>query len=75
MRLQETLRAAGAREVDIRVEAGRPATRILEIAADCDASLLLLGTRGLGWAEEVVLGSVAHHVARHADRPVLLVPG
>ncbi|GAB4274901.1 MAG: hypothetical protein Kow0092_30410 [Deferrisomatales bacterium] len=75
LRLQETLRAAGAREVDVRVEAGRPAKRILGVAADGDASLLLLGTRGLGWAEEVVLGSVAHYVARHADRPVLLVPG
>ncbi|GAB4248327.1 MAG: hypothetical protein Kow0054_04210 [Deferrisoma sp.] len=73
--LEESLRSAGASEVNIRVEAGRPAKRILEIAAETDASLVVLGTRGHGWAEEMVVGSVAQHVARHADRAVLLVPG
>jgi nucleotide-binding universal stress UspA family protein len=46
----------------------------LEVADEIDASLIVVGSRGLTGAREVVEHSVSHDVARHADRPVLLVP-
>ena len=53
----------------MRIEAG-DARAAIEHAADVtDASLLVVGTRGLG-----LLGSVAGYIARHARRPIAVVP-
>jgi nucleotide-binding universal stress UspA family protein len=47
---------------------------ILAEAADLDASVIVMGTRGLGGVKSLMLGSVSHAVLRHADRPVLVIP-
>jgi nucleotide-binding universal stress UspA family protein len=47
---------------------------ILAVASDLDASVIVLGTRGLGGVKSLVLGSVSHSVLHHADRAVLVVP-
>lgn len=47
---------------------------ILSVAGQLDAELVVLGTRGLGAAKSVLLGSVSHAVVQHADRAVLIVP-
>lgn len=73
--LADELRGAGSRGVTCDVELGHAGPLIAGTARRIFASLVLLGTRGRGWAEELFLGSVAHHVARHAPAPVLLVPG
>ena len=39
-----------------------------------DASLIVLGARGLSAFKSMLLGSVSHSVAQHAHRPVLIVP-
>ena len=53
---------------------GDIAAAILRAAADVDADLVVLGTRGLGAVKSLMLGSVSHAVLHHADRPVLVVP-
>ena len=47
---------------------------ILAEAADLDAGVIVLGTRGLGGVKSLMLGSVSHAVLHHADRAVLVIP-
>jgi nucleotide-binding universal stress UspA family protein len=49
------------------------AETICEEARKERADLLVVGARGLGAVERVVLGSVSEKVLREADRPVLVV--
>ncbi len=53
---------------------GDIAAVILGVAADEDAEVIVLGTRGLGGLKSLMLGSVSHAVLHHADRAVLVVP-
>jgi nucleotide-binding universal stress UspA family protein len=46
---------------------------ILEAADDHDASLIVVGARGLGPVKAALLGSVSEGVVRHARRPVMVV--
>lgn len=73
--LAARLRAAGARAVTCEVELGNAGSAIVEKARSLPATLVVLGTQGRDWTGELLLGSVAHHVARRALCPVLLVPG
>jgi nucleotide-binding universal stress UspA family protein len=50
------------------------ATVILAVAADLDADVIVLGTRGLGGVKSLMLGSVSNSVLHHADRAVMVVP-
>ncbi|MFI0410819.1 universal stress protein [Actinomadura sp. 3N508] len=68
--------AGGLAEVTTRTErgAGPVWATIVDVADQLDASLLVTGSRGLGRARSVILGSVSTSVLRHAGRPVLVVP-
>jgi nucleotide-binding universal stress UspA family protein len=59
-----------------RVESreGDIAGMILRVAADVEADLVVLGTRGLSGVKSLLLGSTSDAVLHHADRPVLVVP-
>lgn len=48
---------------------------IVETARSEDPSLVVLGARGGGGFQELGLGGVAHHVAHHLMRPVVVVSG
>jgi len=52
---------------------GDAASRIIEVAEQKGADLLVLANRGTGGLARWALGSVAAHVAAHARCPVLLV--
>ena len=66
--------SAGPLDVDVVVESGPPADRILERASALPADLVVIGTHGAGGFEHLVLGSVAEKVLRKAVCPVLTVP-
>jgi nucleotide-binding universal stress UspA family protein len=50
------------------------AADILAVAAEEDADVIVLGTRGRGGIKSLMLGSVSEAVLHHADRPVLVIP-
>ncbi len=61
-------------EVKVRIETGIPSKHIKTIAEEEDITLIVLGMRGKGGVEGLVLGSTAETVARTSKRPVLLIP-
>ena len=72
-------RAAAAAGLDANAEVNEVtyegiAHAILAAAERHDASLIVLGARGLSTFKSLMLGSVSHGVAQHAHRAVLIVP-
>lgn len=61
-------------DVRVKIETGIPSEHIKAIAEEEDATLIVLGMRGKGGVEGLVLGNTAETVARTSKRPVLLVP-
>lgn len=72
--LKNRLEAAGVNQVQGQVIPGHPVAVILEALRRLDISLIVMGTQGRGFIEELFLGSVAHNVSRVAACPVLLIP-
>ena len=69
-------RAAGLDAVGDTVESDAGAWRAVAAAARAHrASVIAIGTRGLGAARSVLLGSVSSGLVQNADLPVLVVPG
>ena len=64
----------GAGEPDIEIADGEPVPCILAQATAWPASLIVMGTHGLGGFQHLVLGSVTEKVLRKAACPVLTVP-
>jgi nucleotide-binding universal stress UspA family protein len=75
-RLTPFIEAAGVDtegvEITHRLHTGRAADGLLDAART--ASLLVVGSRGAGGFEGLLLGSTAEHYARHAVCPVVMVP-
>lgn len=56
-----------------RLEEGNPAEKILSVAEECSADLIVIGARGLNKFSEHVFGSVSHRVMTHAPCSTLIV--
>jgi nucleotide-binding universal stress UspA family protein len=54
---------------------GRPATAIIDRARDMQADLVVVGSRGHGTIESMLLGSVSAEVVDHTPAPVLVARG
>jgi nucleotide-binding universal stress UspA family protein len=70
----EELKQAGVvAEGSVRTSTTGPARVILEHARDVEATMIVLGSRGLGALAGLLLGSVAHKIIQLASCPVLVV--
>jgi nucleotide-binding universal stress UspA family protein len=63
---------APERSCETRVLRGRPASALIEEAGRWGADLIVLGSRGHGPLESLLLGSVSAEVVDHAPCPVLV---
>jgi nucleotide-binding universal stress UspA family protein len=66
------LRDAGVRYYT-RMEDGRAASVINQVADEMEADVIVVGRRGRAGVAELVLGSVSHELVRHSKRPVLVI--
>jgi nucleotide-binding universal stress UspA family protein len=73
--LERARMALASRKVgaEYAVELGDPAERLLEVADQRDADLIVVGSREHGFLERLLGRSVDEAVARRAERDVLLV--
>lgn len=60
-------------EAEPRVEVGDPASRILRVAEEENAQLVISGAKGHGAVEHLIMGTVADRVVKHAKSSVAIV--
>lgn len=70
----EARHAGEVRNLHHLVRVGEPDEKILAVAEELGAELIVVGSHGQGGAPRLQLGSVTAHVIRHADVSVLVVP-
>jgi nucleotide-binding universal stress UspA family protein len=70
-RIAEVFGDVSAR-VDVHVRAGTPADEIIRAANELNVDLIVVGGRGKGAVEAILLGSVSYRVLHHAPCPVLV---
>jgi nucleotide-binding universal stress UspA family protein len=73
--LQSALATAAQHAVDANAEllVGYPPTQIARLAAELDADLIVVGSRGLSRVKSALLGGTSRELLAHAGRPVLVV--
>lgn len=69
----EARAAAAGVPCETVVAEGAPSECIPEVAAACDAGLVVVGTHDRGPVGRLLNGSVSRSVLRHCERPVLVV--
>lgn len=68
------LKTLGTAEATIELVHGEPAEKIIARTKSGEFSLAVMGGQGKGFLQEILLGSTANEVARHAGVPLLFVP-
>lgn len=71
----DKIEASGVKAAGAHLERGRPAETITAMAQDVGADLIVIGSRGLGPVQRLVMGSVSEGVVDLAACPVLVVRG
>jgi nucleotide-binding universal stress UspA family protein len=71
---RERARAAGADQIQLESRAGDVAQSVIAIANEKAADVIVVGKRGAGLVERLLLGSVSEKVVRLAPLPVIVVP-
>jgi len=69
---ERVLQAAGI-HYELRVQTGDAAETITRMAKEQGSDLIVMGTRGMGAIENLVIGSVAYKVVHLARAPVTMV--
>ena len=72
--MKELLQKKGNASIEIELCYGSPFEEITRLIRERNVHLVVMGSQGRGFVEEIFLGSVSHNVARHADAPMLLIP-
>jgi nucleotide-binding universal stress UspA family protein len=70
----EALHDAGIDSIEVTAEPGVVADVLLDAADGLDASMLVVGTRGLGRLSTLLLGSISRYLLFSTRRPLVIVP-
>ena len=65
---------AGDMQVTHFTEYGSTASGIIDCSKEFGADLIVIGTHSRSGLDRLLMGSVAEHVVRHSEVPVLVVP-
>src|SRR3712207_6305256 len=71
----EMVEGTGGTEAESRVLKSPPIDAIPHLCEEIEPDLLVLGSRGLGLVQRVLVGSVSEGVIHHARCPVLVIRG
>jgi nucleotide-binding universal stress UspA family protein len=69
----EQLRAEGAKVAQAHLRIGEPDKEIIRLSEEIGATLIVMGSRGLGAVSRALMGSVSDSVVKHAHCPVLVM--
>jgi nucleotide-binding universal stress UspA family protein len=70
---EELLRSLGVRDDESVVAVGEPFHELLRLGRECEAALVVVGTRGRGALRGALVGTVSRKLATEGDRPVVVV--
>ena len=71
----QQVRSEGGKVAETHLRVGRPEKEVVKLAGVLDAGTIVMGSRGLGTAGRMLMGSVSDSVVRHAHCPVMVVRG
>lgn len=69
----ERAKEAGAPAAKTHLLEGKPDARVVALAEDIGAGLIVVGSRGLGALSRALVGSTSTSIVRHAHCPVLVI--
>ena len=69
----EQLGSEGAKVAETYLRIGDPDKEIIRLSEEIGATMIVMGSRGLGAVRRTLMGSVSDSVVRHAHCPVLVM--
>jgi nucleotide-binding universal stress UspA family protein len=72
---EKLIEAGGGKIAGTHLRRGPAVDEILDLAGELQAGLIVMGSRGIGLVERLVVGSVSEGVVHHARCPVLVLRG
>jgi nucleotide-binding universal stress UspA family protein len=71
----ERVRAAGGEVAKAHLRKGRTSNEVIALGDEIDAGLLVVGSRGLGTVQRILMGSQSEEIVHRAQVPVLVLRG
>jgi nucleotide-binding universal stress UspA family protein len=71
----ERIEATGCNLAGAHLREGTPVDEILRLSEELGTSLIVMGSRGRGWVQRLLMGSVSEGVVHSAPVPVLVMRG
>jgi nucleotide-binding universal stress UspA family protein len=62
------------KNIKLRVEEGDLPKVILKVAKEIHADIIIMGSHGRRWLEEILIGSATEDVLHHTSIPLLIIP-
>ena len=69
------VKAAGGEVAKAHLRGGRTSNQVISLGEEIGAGLLVVGSRGLGTVQRILMGSQSEEIVHHAQIPVLVLRG